>query len=94
MKSKPSKLQIAQTENCVARLDKCTRMLDICIEMLKFANSEGQYNQLPDEFRLNCKKGIQIVVADLKSLKSEAADLALLKAEKASELRLAREESK
>ena len=87
-----SKLQIAQAERCVERLDKYVRMLDVSIEMLKFAKAESQYNQLPEEFKRVCRRDLEIVMADLKSLKNEAQEIALLKAEKASDLRIARSE--
>lgn len=87
-----SKLQIAQAEQCVERLDKYVRMLDVSIEMLKFAKAESQYNQLPEEFKMVCRRDLEIVMADLKSLKNEAQEIALLKAEKASDLRIARSE--
>ncbi len=87
-----SKLQIAQAEQCVERLDKYVRMLDVSIEMLKFAKAESQYNQLPEEFKMVCRRDLEIVMADLKSLKNEAQGMALAKAEKASDLRIARSE--
>lgn len=85
-----SKLQIAQAEQCVERLDKYTRLLDMSIEMLMFAKAESQYNQLPEEFKMVCRRDLEIVMADLKSLKNDAQDMALLKAEKASDLRITR----
>lgn len=85
-----SKLQIAQAEQCVERLDKYVRMLDMSIEMLKFAKAESQYNQLPEEFKMVCRRDLEIVMADLKSLKDEAQEIALVKAEKASDLRMTR----
>lgn len=85
-----SKLQIAQAEQCVERLDKYVRMLDVSIEMLKFAKAESQYNQLPEEFKMVCRRDLEIVMADLKSLKNEAQEMALAKAEKASDLRMMR----
>lgn len=85
-----SKLQIAQAEQCVERLDKYTRLLDISIEMLKFAKAESQYNQLPEEFKKNCRRDLEIVMGDLMSLKNEAQEVALSKAEKASDLRITR----
>lgn len=87
-----SKLQIAQAVQCVEQLDKYTRLLDISIEILKFAKAESQYNQLPEQFRKECRRDLEIVMTDLKSLKSEAQEMALLKAEKASDLRIARSE--
>lgn len=87
-----SKLQIAQAEQCVERLDNYTRLLDISIEILKFAKAESQYNQLPEGFKMDCRKDLEIVMADLKSLKNEAQEMALLKAEKARDLRITRSE--
>lgn len=87
-----SKLQIAQAEQCVERLDNYTRLLDISIEILKFAKAESQYNQLPEEFKMVCRRDLEIVMADLKSLKNEAQKTALLKAEKARDLRITRNE--
>ena len=85
-----SKLQIAQAEQCVERLDKYVRMLDVSIEILKFAKAESQYNQLPEVFKMDCRRDLEIVIADLMSLKSEAQELALTKAEKAGDLRITR----
>lgn len=87
-----SKLQIAQAEQCVERLDNYTRLLDISIEILKFAKAESQYNQLPEEFKMVCRRDLEIIMADLKSLKNEAQETALLKAEKARDLRTTRSE--
>lgn len=85
-----SKLQIAQAEQCVERLDKYTRLLDVSIEILKFAKAESQYNQLPEEFKKDCRRDLEVVMADLASLKNEAQEVALVKAEKASDLRMTR----
>lgn len=85
-----SKLQIAQAEQCVERLDKYTRLLDVSIEILNFAKAESQYNQLPEEFKMDCRRDLEIIMTDLKSLKDEAQGMALVKAEKASDLRMTR----
>lgn len=85
-----SKLQIAQAEQCVERLDKYTRLLDISIEILEFAKAASQYNRLPDGFKKDCRRDLGIVMADLISLKNEAQNVALMKAEKASDLRMMR----
>ena len=86
MKVTISKLQISQARECVSRLDKYVRMLDMSIEMLGFAKHEGQYNQLPEAFKMEQRRDTEIIIADLKSMKNEAQDLALQKAERALEL--------
>lgn len=92
MKVTVSKLQIQQAKNCVERLDKYTRLLDCVIEILNFAKSEASYNQLPDNFKSEHRKDIDTCVFDLKSLKSDAQEMALLKSEKAEELLQKRQE--
>jgi hypothetical protein len=39
---------------------------------------------------MDCRRDLEIVMADLKSLKNDAQNMALLKAEKASDLRITR----
>ena len=86
-----TKLQIAQTKECVVRLDKYVRMIDIATELLMFAKHESQYNRLPERYKMEQRKDIEVVINDLKSMKAEAQSLALLKAEKATELKAKRE---
>ena len=86
MKVTISKLQISQAKECAARLDKYVRMIDMAIEMLGFAKHEAQYNQLPEVFKMEQRRDTEIIIADLKSMKQEAQDLALQKTERALEL--------
>lgn len=86
MKTTISKLQISQARECVSRLDKYVRMLDMAIEMLGFAKHEGQYRQLPERFKMEQRRDTETIIADLKSMKQDAQDLALQKAERALEL--------
>lgn len=86
MKVTISKLQISQARACASRLDKYVRMLDMTIEMLGFAKHEGQYSQLPGVFKMEQRRDTEIIIADLKSMKNEAQNLALQKAERALEL--------
>lgn len=81
-----SKAQIQLAKNCVGRLDKYVRMLDIAIEFLGFAKAEALYNQLPDSFKCDHKRGIETILYDLKSLKRDAQEMAEIKSEKAKEL--------
>ena len=92
MKVTVSKLQIQQAKNCVERLDKYTRLLDCAIEILNFAKSEASYKRLPENFKSDHRKSIDTCVFDLKSLKNDAQEMALLKTEKAEFLLRKRQE--
>lgn len=86
-----SKLQIAQAEECVARMDKYVKHLNVILTLCELAKPHAAYNQLPEDFKINQKKSLEVIAKDIKSMMSEASEVALNKAEKAVELRKKRE---
>ena len=81
------KIQIAQAEECVVRLDKYVKLLDIARDILEFAKQASQYNQLQDEFKKDARKSIETILLDIRSLKVDAQEMALIKSDRAKELR-------
>lgn len=81
------KIQIAQAVECVVRLDKYVKFLDIARDILEFAKQASQYNQLQDEFKQDARKSIDTILLDIRSLKADAQEMALIKSDRAKELR-------
>lgn len=81
------KMQIAQAEECVVRLDKYVKFLDIARDILEFAKQSSQYNQLQDGFKQDAKKSIETILLDIRSLKADAQEMALIKSDRAKELK-------
>lgn len=85
------KLQIAQAKECVRRLDIYDKALRSVLDNLEVIKSLVFYNQWPNDFSREHKKSLDVIIGDIKSMRSEISHLALEKAELAGDLQEKRE---
>ncbi len=76
-----SKFEVAQSKECIVRLDKYVRMLDALINLCELLRPQAGYRYFPDDFEVSQKKTIDTILADFKSMKYDAQEVALDKAE-------------
>lgn len=78
-----SKLQIAQAKECVERTKKYIKGLDTIINMCELVLPIGQYNHLPDDYRLSQRKDMEAIIKDLIAMRAETRQVGADKEERA-----------
>lgn len=70
------KIQIAQAQECAHRATEYQKGLEAIVQMCEIIKPIGQYNKMPDDFKMKQRLSMKTIINDLKSMKAEATELA------------------